>query len=105
MNMHKIIWFNMENNQLVHLPETIGQLANLYKLSLANNPLQRLPDGIGYMRSLAYLDRSGTQLKMFPDTMFMDNPNLKEIKVEPSCFNHHTNLTMFLNGCTGYRQN
>ncbi|HEX8532129.1 MAG TPA: hypothetical protein VF646_18970, partial [Cytophagales bacterium] len=63
------------------LPEEIGQLTQLEKLSLLNVPLSRLPDWIGNLINLEYLMVRGNDVTQIPP--FIEKlTNLKTLRVE-----------------------
>lgn len=57
---------SQDNNQLEHLPEEIGQLQKLERLSLAHNRLTRLPTALGLLPQLSILDVSHNRLLQLP---------------------------------------
>jgi hypothetical protein len=49
----------LDCNQLRALPDSIGSLVRLERLSVSGNKLQRLPKTIGHLNKLLQLDVSG----------------------------------------------
>lgn len=58
------IWAH--GNAIESLPENIGALTNLWRLSLAGNRLSKLPESMGQLESLKDLSLSGNQLQEVP---------------------------------------
>uniref|UniRef100_A0A3Q1EKE1 Leucine rich repeat containing 28 n=1 Tax=Acanthochromis polyacanthus TaxID=80966 RepID=A0A3Q1EKE1_9TELE len=56
----------LHSNNIVIIPEAIGNLARLQSLDLSNNALQLLCPEIGRLRSLRHLRLSNNQLKCLP---------------------------------------
>ncbi|MEM9220374.1 MAG: protein kinase [Cyanobacteria bacterium P01_F01_bin.150] len=65
-----IRWLILTNNQLTHLPASIGQLSRLQKLMLAGNQLEVLPDELGHCKNLELMRIAANQLKVPPDWLF-----------------------------------
>lgn len=61
-----LIELYLHSNNLVIIPEAIGNLARLQSLDLSNNALQVLCPEIGRLRSLRHLRLSNNQLKCLP---------------------------------------
>ncbi|XP_063324068.1 leucine-rich repeat-containing protein 28 [Pelmatolapia mariae] len=61
-----LIELYLHSNNLVIIPEAIGNLARLQSLDLSNNALQVLCPEIGRLRSLRHLRLSNNQLKFLP---------------------------------------
>jgi len=59
-------WLILTDNQLTHLPESVGELAHLQKLMLAGNELQSLPTSIAKCLSLELIRISANRLSDFP---------------------------------------
>ena len=59
----------VDNNQLTHLPESIGNLISLKTLSFSNNQLSHLPDSIGNLSNLTGLFVNNNQLTLLPDSI------------------------------------
>jgi Leucine-rich repeat (LRR) protein len=55
--LHQLTRLNLANNQLISLPESIGQLEQLQYLDLSNNRLQSLPDTMQQLRQLKVCHR------------------------------------------------
>ncbi|MGH0139287.1 UNVERIFIED_CONTAM: hypothetical protein FKN15_037077 [Acipenser sinensis] len=65
--LHKLEELDLGNNELYHLPETIGSLLNLKDLWLDGNQLADLPMEIGSMKNLLCLDVSENKLERLPE--------------------------------------
>ncbi|XP_049907809.1 leucine-rich repeat-containing protein 28 [Epinephelus moara] len=61
-----LIELYLHSNNIVIIPEAIGNLARLQSLDLSNNALQFLCPEIGRLRSLRHLRLSNNQLKCLP---------------------------------------
>lgn len=61
-----LIELYLHSNNIVIIPEAIGNLARLQSLDLSNNALQMLCPEIGRLRSLRHLRLSNNQLKCLP---------------------------------------
>jgi len=61
-----LVEFDASNNNLFILPEDIGKLTNLKKLSLNNNKLETLPKSIRQLRQLQILDLRNNVLTLLP---------------------------------------
>jgi Leucine-rich repeat (LRR) protein len=60
---------NLNNMYLTELPETLGQLANLYVLNLSDNQLTALPETLGQLTQLHTLALYSNQLTTLPETL------------------------------------
>ena len=56
-------------NQLIALPDELGQLTRLRSLDCRNNCLTELPSALGQLCKLEHLDVSGNRLKSLPNTL------------------------------------
>lgn len=56
-------------NDLVKLPENIGDLVNVTRFELAYNELTELPENIGKMQRLNYLDISNNNITLLPENI------------------------------------
>ncbi|KAM3625233.1 uncharacterized protein V6R79_009027 [Siganus canaliculatus] len=61
-----LIELYLHSNNIVIIPEAIGNLARLQSLDLSNNALQLLCPEVGRLRSLRHLRLSNNQLKCLP---------------------------------------
>ncbi|MED6266582.1 Leucine-rich repeat-containing protein 28 [Characodon lateralis] len=61
-----LIELYLHSNNIIIIPEAIGNLARLQSLDLSNNALQMLCPEIGRLRSLRHLRLSNNQLKCLP---------------------------------------
>ena len=59
-------WLILTDNQIVTLPETLGERPRLQKLALAGNRLTHLPESVSRLENLALLRISANQLSTFP---------------------------------------
>jgi len=88
----KALWqkhtLDLQNNNLVKIPEAIGKLTNLMLLSLANNQLSEIPEAIGKLTNLTALLLGNNQLSEIPEVigkltnltvLLLDNNQLSEI--------------------------
>ncbi len=103
----------LNNMQLIEIPEEIRVLKRLEKLSLRNNQIKVLPDWLGELRYLHTLDVSGNQIDFLPpflgqmkaltDLITQNNPcqsldlMTPEVaflvdKVSNSCYHRHSLL-------------
>ncbi|RJO63533.1 MAG: hypothetical protein C4523_20060 [Myxococcales bacterium] len=55
-----------ESPKLTELPESLGQLTNLWELDLSNNRLTVLPESLGQLTQLQWLDLSRNSLAVLP---------------------------------------
>ena len=60
---------DLRNNQLVMLPESIGQLKQLRRLYLEGNKLTTLPESIGQLKQLRRLYLEGNKLTALPESI------------------------------------
>lgn len=60
-------WLILTDNQLTHLPSTIGQCAHLQKLMLAGNQLSNLPNSMADCTQLELLRISANRFESLPD--------------------------------------
>ena len=76
------------NQGLTSLPESIGYLTSLQKLSLRENSLLTLPEAISKLESLKILDLHNNQLTALPEaigklksltTLFLNNNSLENL--------------------------
>lgn len=58
-------------NQLMDLPQSIGDLVALKDLDLSENALEALPEEVGNLHSCTQLDLSGNRLSSIPDSVGM----------------------------------
>lgn len=61
------VWFH--GNLLDRLPESIGNLTSLEKLSLSGNRLQSLPESLSRLRNLKELTIAGNLLQEVPESL------------------------------------
>lgn len=61
-----VLYVIRSNNQLIDLPDSIGQLKHLEVLSISRNRLQHLPDTLQCLSRLTELDLSHNQLQHIP---------------------------------------
>ena len=59
-------WLILTDNQITHLPETLGKRPRLQKLALAGNCLTHLPNSMDELINLELLRLSANQLAEFP---------------------------------------
>ncbi|DBA81141.1 TPA: hypothetical protein ACH3X2_007108 [Trebouxia sp. C0005] len=79
--LHHLTRLNLANNQLISLPESIGQLEQLQYLDLSNNRLQSLPGTMQQLRHLKVLCLKGNKrLASLPD--FLSLKSLEKLYVD-----------------------
>ncbi len=61
---------NLDHNQFVTLPESIGELHNLTELSCSNNLLATLPESVGSLKKLVRLNVQNNNLKYLPASIW-----------------------------------
>ncbi len=66
----KIQWLILTDNQIVQLPNSLGELKHLQKCMLAGNRLTSLPDSMVACQSLELLRLSANQLESIPSWLF-----------------------------------
>ena len=71
-----------EKVKLKWLPETIGDLEQLYELFISNNNLKQIPATIGKLTRLEALDLSDNQLTSLPDEIRNLKGSLRELNIE-----------------------
>lgn len=71
----KLRWLILTENQLIELPESLGERPRLQKLALAGNRLTHLPSNIGQLKNLELVRISANQLLECPDQL-LDLPKL-----------------------------
>jgi leucine-rich repeat protein SHOC2 len=59
----------LQDNRLIALPESLGNLLNLTDLDLRNNRLTSLPESLGQLQKLRYLDLRANALWMLPTSL------------------------------------
>ena len=79
-NLSQLTKLNVYNNQLTHLPDWIGNLSQLTTLDVGDNQLTHLPDWIGNLSQLTTLDVSLNELTHLPDSIG-NLTNLRELKI------------------------
>jgi leucine-rich repeat protein SHOC2 len=68
-NLLNLYWLDLPQNRLTTLPESIGNLDNLHRLYLCRNKLTTLPESIGNLRRLTMLRLYGNQLHCLPQSI------------------------------------
>ena len=68
-NDGRLISLYLPDNQLTSIPESIGNLSSLEKLSLYSNQLTTLPESIGNLSSLIWLGFFDNQLTTLPESI------------------------------------
>ena len=78
--------YNLDTNNLIKIPETIGKLKYLKKLILKRNHLNYLPESIGKLTSLKELDLSYNKFYEIPQIIStiksLEKLNLKGNKIQ-----------------------
>src|SRR3989338_7073485 len=64
-----LIELDLSNNQLTYLPASLGQLNKLKNLNLSINQLTSVPDSLGQMSKLGLLNLSKNLLTTIPDSL------------------------------------
>lgn len=80
-------WLILTDNQLTHLPDSIGRLTQLKKLMLAGNQLTELPDNMANCRELELVRLSANKLSHLPDWLF-SLPKLSWLAFAGNPFSH-----------------
>ncbi len=80
VDIPSLVSLRASDNQLITLPENIGNLSNLRELRLYKNQLSSLPDSISHLTNLVSLSLSFNKFKLFPD-IIASLINLKELKL------------------------
>jgi hypothetical protein len=80
-------WLILTDNQLTHLPDSIGRLTQLKKLALAGNQLTELPYSMANCRDLELVRLSANKLSHLPDWLF-DLPKLSWLAFAGNPFSH-----------------
>ncbi|MBS0654095.1 MAG: leucine-rich repeat domain-containing protein, partial [Verrucomicrobia bacterium] len=92
---------SLENNNLISLPETIGNLSQLKQLSLENNNLISLPETIGNLLRLETLKLGNNKLNSLPETfgnlhqMSMLNLSDNDLESLPAAIGNLQQLSSF----------
>ena len=68
-NLDSLVTLSFSDNELEHLPATIGNLPSLNTLLLSNNLLVDIPEEIGNLSDLEFLHMPGNQLVELPTTI------------------------------------
>lgn len=68
--LQALVKLTLDGNQLVVLPDTLGELKRLEMLSCSNNLLATLPESIGDLKSLKELLVHNNNLKTLPQTLW-----------------------------------
>ena len=68
-NLPDLIELDLHGNYLTSLPKSIGNLSSLTKLNLSNNQLISLPETIGNLSNLVELDLHGNKLDNIPESI------------------------------------
>ncbi|XP_034733122.1 leucine-rich repeat-containing protein 28, partial [Etheostoma cragini] len=91
-----LIELYLHSNNIVIIPEAIGDLARLQSLDLSNNALQFLCPEIGRLRSLRHLRLSNNQLKCLPQEI----GDLQDLETVDVSRNQLCSLPHRLHRCT-----
>lgn len=89
---------SLGNNRLTTLPDSIAKLTHLQKLDLSRNHLATLPDSIGELWELKILYLNNNQLTMLPDSILrlkqlqILNLNRNELTMLPDSIGHLVQL-------------
>lgn len=78
---HLVYYLNLENNFLLFLPNSIGNLSMLRQLNLKKNCLTEIPPSIGQLSQLGSLEISENHLTSIPDTL-LDLPCLSHLNLD-----------------------
>ena len=65
---NNVIGLNLDELELVNIPNALLNLKNLHRLSLYSNKIYELPDSFGDLNKLSYLDLQNNQLKELPES-------------------------------------
>ncbi|AFY95194.1 leucine-rich repeat domain-containing protein [Chamaesiphon minutus] len=80
VDIHSLVSLRVSDNELITLPENIGNLSSLRELRLYKNQLSALPGSISHLTNLVSLSLSFNKFKIFPD-IIASLINLKELKL------------------------
>lgn len=76
-NLKSLQILYLQGNDLVKIPESIGNLTQLSELNLSYNEIKTLPKSIGNLISIQTFKLKGNQLEFLPDSV----GNLKSLKI------------------------
>ncbi|MHA1982298.1 MAG: leucine-rich repeat domain-containing protein, partial [Promethearchaeota archaeon] len=76
-NLKLVENIKLGNNELTVLPNSLGKLANLEFLSITNNPISSLPETLKNLKNLEHVYVRGTQItekpEIFKDARFIED--------------------------------
>lgn len=81
-------WLILTDNQITHLPNSIGRLHRLQKLALAGNCLTELPESMADCKNLELARLSANELTAMPDWLFQ-LPKLSWLAFSGNAFNRN----------------
>lgn len=61
--------YSSDSNKIINVPESIGTLTHIKRLTLSRNNIQTLPNSIGSLKSLKWLDLSHNNIKKIPESI------------------------------------
>ena len=65
----KLRWLILTDNQITHLPDSLGERPRMQKLALAGNQLTELPANLAQLNNLELIRISANHLTQFPDQL------------------------------------
>lgn len=91
-------WLILTDNQISHLPDSIGKQHRLQKLMLAGNHLQSLPESLKHCQNLQLIRIAANQLTHLP-AFLLDMPKLAWIAYAGNPFSQHIDEPYLLPTC------
>ncbi|MEG4208134.1 leucine-rich repeat domain-containing protein [Microcoleus sp. Pol7_A1] len=71
---------SLRKSRITSIPDALGQLSNLTVLNLSNNRITSIPDALGQLSNLTVLNLSDNQITSIPDTLSQLS-NLRELNL------------------------
>lgn len=85
-------WLILTDNEITHLPNSVGERPRLQKLALAGNQLVELPDTFSQLHNLELLRISANQLTAFPEQL-LQLPKLAWFAFSGNPFCYHNAIS------------
>ena len=90
-DLKNLFYLRVFNNQLRSLPDSVGDLKNLFLLYASNNTITRLPESIGNVNSLIQVDVRHNNLASLPSSIRQwDKLEYLYLAGNPLCLNFDT---------------